>query len=869
MKNKKLLVLSLFGVLALTSCGKTPSEVPSESGSEKEPPVSSEQVPPSSEEPVVPQLAQGLKNFTASSGEERAEILYQLEKYTIDNFLGGIPMYDDASSVLYSQRLEIPSDVYIPNYGFGVSEGTILGPMTAEQEPTEAWRSYYHTWTSNDPGLINYWDGQDSVTSNLWGLITSSYYGTEFNDDKTGYRWYNSLAKELPIALNADENGMATKWRVKVKTTADTPELVYHTLSEDKVVKGSKAFNGRAVVLEDYLTPFKTMINHELFRATDLGSETSGFVGVKDYLKANPTTRDWKTVGIQLNEAEGSIDFEFNTKKTQFYAMYNLSSGLFSPIPQAFIELLDGLKLDDENLPGAQRYGKQGLGSEGLLSLGMYTLESWIPDQAIVFKKNPVYFEKDRAHFEGYKYAIIKGGQEVAYQEYKTGKLDSVGVPSKYLKEEMDNPERRNTLGNTVWKLQVNSTDKARWLELFGPNGSVYPHAKEEDYWELKPVLSNHNFLEGMYYAIDRAELAEQNGANPAQAFLSDSYMVDPEGGLGWRASEEGKRVIADRIPEKFGFSKSLAGSYFKAAMEELVAEKKYVRGTAEKPTEITLKLIYQTQTQVDTEGVTLKGYLEKTFNEAVEGFKLTIDAYATADWMDAYNGPMRGEFDLSFGSISGNPLDPIAFMDTVCSDNRSGFTLSWGPDTNVVHPTQPLEFQGELYSYDALLAAAISGAAVKDGVEVPNITFGKVEADAELAADGTVTVRASGTYYNGAPEEIQVELDFVEFWYYGADGEGFKTEEEALAFLSKDPDAWYYAGNGGAITGEIVEGENPSGVKLEITFAQDGTWSMVITGLTANLHEEYEIDYYFTVTVSGGASSFEGYKVFTGPVAK
>ena len=137
MKNKKLLVLSLFGVLALTSCGKTLSEVPSESGSEKEPPVSSEQVPPSSEEPVVPQLAQGLKNFTASSGEERAEILYQLEKYTIDNFLGGIPMYDDAGSVLYSQRLEIPSDVYIPNYGFGVSEGTILGPMTAEQEPTD------------------------------------------------------------------------------------------------------------------------------------------------------------------------------------------------------------------------------------------------------------------------------------------------------------------------------------------------------------------------------------------------------------------------------------------------------------------------------------------------------------------------------------------------------------------------------------------------------------------------------------------------------------------------------------------------------------------------------------------------------------
>jgi len=49
------------------------------------------------------------------------------------------------------------------------------------------------------------------------------------NSTKDGYEWYPILAKEFPIAVNPDEDGYATTWKIKVKTEADG--LVYNTLS--------------------------------------------------------------------------------------------------------------------------------------------------------------------------------------------------------------------------------------------------------------------------------------------------------------------------------------------------------------------------------------------------------------------------------------------------------------------------------------------------------------------------------------------------------------------------------------------------------------------------------------------------------------
>ena len=205
--------------------------------------------------------------------------------------------------------------------------------------------------------------------------------------------------------------------------------------------------------------------------------------------------------------------------------------------------------------------------------------------------------------------------------------------------------------------------------------------------------------------------------------------------------------------------------------MDDLVAAKKYTRGTKAKPTEIELSVIYQTESQAISEGGPLEVYIEDAFNDAVEGFKLDIVSYATENWMDAYYAAMFGEFDFAFGSISGNTLDPINFMDTVCSDNRSGFTLSWGTDTSA--PSEDLRFKGDAYAFDTLLEAAQGFKIVEKGRTIVPSTF-EDDWDAEQVGDTNIwKFYAHGEYYLDPLNEYVIEPDpdgFVEFVFYDSE---------------------------------------------------------------------------------------------------
>lgn len=810
MKTKKLMMLSLLGLVALSGCKPKPSETPSAPGSSVSQPGSTS----TSEGPVGPQLAAGVKNFATASAEDRADLLGLLEKYTLDNFLGGIPYRDNSGYVLYNSRLTIPSDEYITGYGFGVGEAVINSPLTAEGiNPNRT--MYFHSWQSKDPGTVNYLDSQDSVTGDLHAMLSSSYWSTRFNATKDGYDWYPQLADEVlfPIPLNLDPvTNMATKWRVPVKVGGD---LKYNTLS---TVPAVAAFDGRPVALEDYLTPFKLMIENGWFRATDLGYGAGGFVGVAAEL-SKPEPDITKVAGIKLNVEEQAIEFEFLVPKTEFYAMYNLSSSLFSPIPLDFITAIGG----------AANYGGQNINS--ILSLGVYTLEEWEVSKQVVFKKNPLHLEASRYSHAGYVYTVLANAN-VAFDEFLAGKLDAASVPSTQKDYRVD-PRARKTKGDTIWKLQTNAADEALWNQLFGPAGTVSPGSE----WDLKPVMSNKDFLNGLYFSLDRVALAEETGSEPALGFLSDNYMIDPVNKVSWRSTPQAAAVIEDRLPESQGYSKELAGMYFNDAIDALVAENKYVRGTAENPTLIELKAIFQTEVQATNEGGPLEALIEEAFNEAVVGFELDIQSYATANWMDAYNAPMAGEFDLAFGSISGNALDPINFMETVTSDNRSGFTLSWGTDTSI--PSEEIVFKNEVYSFDALLEAGQGFVLISDGRTTAPATISSV-VFAPTGEEDEYDITATGTYYVDPTGEYVVFPD--------EDGLGGFTYWPAFFEI------WVWTADKNTLTwGGLIDiiGENP-------TVWENGQWTVVIEGVEIP-SVAFVLDFYVaTVSTYGGFAKYQ-----------
>ncbi|HQB65620.1 MAG TPA: ABC transporter substrate-binding protein, partial [Fibrobacteraceae bacterium] len=471
--------------------------------------------------------------------------------------------------------------------------------------------------------------------------------------------------------------------------------------------------------------------------------------------------------GIKLLAEENAMQFEFNSAKSPFYAMYNLASSLYSPIPMAFIDHI-----------GADNYGKANIDS--VLSTGVYTLELWENDKRVVFKKNPTHIESERYFHEGYIFSMVKD-ENVAFDQFLEGKLHGAGVPAAKLLQYKSDPRARQTKGDVTWKLQVNAADEEFWNELFGPQGTIAPGAE----WELKPIMSNRDFLNGVYYAINREAIAEARGSRPAQTYLSEAYMIDPESGMSWRASAEGKAVVADRSPETFGYDKEVAGQLFVQAMEDLVAEGKYVRGTKTNPTVISPQIHFFRTSQIEAEGRPLAEMIQDAFNSAVEGFKLEFELFTTEDPENTYDAMQFGEFDFAFGTIGGNPLDPVSFMEVATSDNRSGFTLSWALDTGKAYPQgdlAALEFQDEYWSYDALLESAMGLTLVEKGESVPAYTLDKFDVTVNADDDTKFDISAAGAYYIDPAEEFIVspytgeeltggEDDFLEFVFYSAAG--------------------------------------------------------------------------------------------------
>lgn len=801
MHNQKISLLSGFAAIVLAACGGATNSTTSSSSSASS--VSSE----SSESTTDLPLANGVFGFHKSSTTEKAKILGALEKYAQDEFISGIPVMDNGANVLYSARLSIPSEVFIPGYGFGVGEGTINYPLTESQQPNLNYRSYFHTWSTAQVASLNPTNYEDAQQADYIGLLTSSYYSTRFTADKSNYEWYPSLATGFPIALNADSQGFATKWRIPLKVGGD---LKYATLSN---TDGIKEFNARPVALEDYLTPFKLMLDNQAFRANLLYQASSGFVGAKAYYDAKVagTAADFSTVGIKLNSELNAIEFEFINEKNSFGALYNLSSFIWSPIPQSFITAVGGFanwgKVDSKLL-------------DNVLSLGVYTLESWQNDKEMVFIKNPLSLEKDRYNFAGYYYSIIPGGAPVAFDEFLNGKIDSVAIPSTRLQQFKSDPRRRTTVGATTFKFNINGLTQQDWVSQFGVNGKI-KSTPVVDYWNVKPIMSNKNFLNGIYFAIDRAEYAAAFGANPYSTFFSDAYMIDPENAISYRSTNEGKAAYEDRLPETFGFSEEIAKQFFEDAISELEVSNPsiYTPGTPAAPTPIIIDLLFQTSSQRDLHQSYLKSYVEDAFNAANPNYRLTLQTRVISeDFRDAYfKGMLVGQFDIAYGAISGNTLDPLDFMDTVRSDNKGQFTLNWTTDTS--SPSQDLIYDGKAWSFDALQASSVGLTVVGDGKEQTLFQLNS-SAQGTLPVSDKFTGTLSGRLVNSVP--------------------GVSVAIETVALYSNK-------------TKDTVPGFEFTGASLDtiLTLNPDGTFTITINNIPV-LAEGYDIDVYYSTTING-----------------
>lgn len=672
--------------------------------------------------------ANGIYTFTGLSNAEKTEILGLLEAYAVRNGITGISLFENGGYVMYNPRVKFGSENYIVGYGFGIlAEGDLIADL--ETEDNAAWKRYLHSNNAADPGTVNYLNDQGSEVGDFYGYIGASYFTTFMNAEKDGYDWVPELANELPEAVNPTESGTANTWRFPIKVGA---ELKYTTNS---TIPSRAAFNGREVKAEDYINAFILLLNQDngLYRGQEMAKATPSagtIAGVGAFYEASEHCETYEElkakfeelVGIRTYEEDGKtyLEFTFLGKLDQFYAMYYSASSLYMPVPQEFIELV-GVK----NYLGFNE-DKSETPVDNSLALGAYALEQWDSGQQVVYKKNPNYVYADT------KYAIpgvhinifpaMSSDPEANFNEFLDGKVDSTGIPQTKLEEYKNDPRTKTTTGTSNFKLNVNATDEATWEKLFGENGSVTQTAKA-DYWTVEPALSNGHFVKALSLSINRVQFADKRGSIASVDYLASNYMSDPVNGISYSTTEAHKKAVASLLEDTdgCGYNLELAREYFRLALEELEAANLYRPGTPKNPTVIELEIAWMYPQHEESYHNEIKQYFETAFNhESVSGgeYKLECNFWVGKQWSDVYyNKLMLGQYDLGFGSISGNSLNPLDFVSVLSSDQSisGSFTLNWGTDTNDTN-ADVLVYQGERWSYDALWTAANTTAVVKDG---------------------------------------------------------------------------------------------------------------------------------------------------------
>lgn len=733
-------------------------------------------------------------NFSADSNK-KAEILGELEEYAMKNYLTGITLFENGGYVRKSPRVHYGADEYVTGYGFGLlAEGYLDDTWTPSVSDH---KNYLRSASSSDPGNISGWNATGSQVGDLYGYITSSFWGTKLTSSKTKYEWYPVLADcDDPIPLDGDTETLIHKqYRVYVKTG----NIKYRQVKGGDYDADHSKFNNRPVELEDYITTFQLLLTQssKLVRGSELATDTSyGLKGAYSYFRKTEKSSDdqadafWedmtnkKQIGIigGHDEKGDYIDFEFLNPIDVFTAKYTLSSSLYSPLPKSYLKKIG----DGSWIAGGEVFGtgsKSTASTDGkilsnVLCLGPYYLENWVTDKEIIFKRDDNWFEyveskgtdNPRYRIPGVHMLIVTAAQQrddAIYDQFNSGLLDQTGIPVSRMKEKKGSD--KVTKGDATFKLNVNACTQERWDEIFWTN--KYPDVKKPTQrYTVKPWMSNKNFLNGLFWSINRSEFAEERGATPSYNYFADAYMSDPVKGESYnstKAHSDAEDGFDSGLRESdYGYSEAKATAYFKAAVDELVKDGAITLGTKTNKTKITIDIQWMYQNDETTYGQDIANYFKKAFNNSNVGegcVELVVNHAADSQWEQVYNDHlMVGRFDLGFGAISGNTLSPLNFMEVLKSDNSSGFTLNWGADTSKVDKDDPIVFEVDEdgqkvkkeWSYDAAWAAADHGSVVKNGEAVDSVTLGYTTAP--TAAGQPINRLAGGA-------EMICNFEFVE----------------------------------------------------------------------------------------------------------
>lgn len=638
--------------------------------------------------------AQGVYNFKFASADLRHTFMAAAEDYLLHNQDAGVPLTADAGFNLYSNRMQLLSDTYLPVVHFGTEFSTMAVDdshvLMEDGEKGRAGEYTLRTALSENPSQWNQWRYDDSVTSAVMGNYLDAPYVYEFNEDKTGYVLAPSMASGDPVPVEGRtlNNGktVSNKWTFSIK---DGLVWKFNDHTDTSMI------TDRDITAVDFYETYKLALEEKWFRAISGGGDfcTSSMkiVNAQNFVDG---VAQWEDVGIKLIN-DSTIELTFVDEQSQWNVKYFLGSFVMTPIQLELYEALgEGYGIDENTIAYH----------------GVYYVDYFESDKILRMLKNDLYHDADKYFYTGRVMTIIDD-VEMRFQEFLAGKLDGAVLPSPHYEEYSSHPGLKRIPGTTTFRMMINGTGSVE--------GQV--NAFPESDWVPEPILANTDFKMGIYHAIDRKKLAEEvMKTSQTQMYLfTDAYVVEAESGIIYRNTPQGQAVASDLSPSTYGYNMDAARAYFDKALDALVDEGVYQSGD-----EITIEFYYFSGSETQALMATyLKDAMEAAFQSDKHQIKVIVEIMPKEFPGIYYDHMMIGEFDTAVGGITGSTLDAASFLDTFCSDNRSGFTLNWGIDTSipeieVAYTSDSGEQIKELWSYDAIVSALNGEVVVVDGAE-------------------------------------------------------------------------------------------------------------------------------------------------------
>ena len=639
-------------------------------------------------------------------GEQRALIMAQMEAYMLENMIGGVPLYRNATYYLYSTRFEMYSEVNSNVLGYGEAFSTLTEDDTTILINGSQGNADEYTFRDGyfyEPTTLNPYQSDTSETEEFLQLFNGELYGLYFNDEKTTYEFKPEHASQMPIAVDAvvvNHKEYATVWQIPVR------DNIVWTFHPDTDV--SSLDEGYAVLdAEDYIWTWRLALENEWFRAVSGGGDfvSMGIKNVQSYLDGSTSMEE---IGIRLAEGQDNvIEIEFDEPIDVLNVLYMMTLNSKSPINKELYEYF-----------GEEAYG---LSPESVASSGAYYFSDWTPNEEIYFVKNNDFIYQDKIQYTGYHYLYL--ADEASWlEEFLNGNLEYVELTNTQALDYL-NDERMFIGQNTAsWGIQINGFGTEANRDEYISN---YPDFGLSTIYVPEPILGYLEMKQALFYAIDRQELIDESGklAVPNYTYFPDQYIVDSLTGHTVRTTSLGQAVREQYDFDGMDLS-LMAVALFQEAVTKAIQDGYYAAGTEANPTIIAFDLSHSSSgnTAQQTYAVLLAEMLEEVLYDDVNHVGIEINVLDIAFPSSYSHYVYTASYDIALVGLSDYMPHHNNIAERYRDDNYSGFTFNWGIDTST--PNLVLEYTNyngdtikEIWSFNALCDALREEVFIEDGI--------------------------------------------------------------------------------------------------------------------------------------------------------